>query len=768
MINKIELINWKTHKDTSLDFARGTNILIGQMGSGKSTVMDAISFALFGKYPAIQHRHVAVNDIIMNKPQQEKNAEVKLDFSFEGDKYRVRRSLELDGTSKATIEKNSSYLQSQPQRVNEEIESVLKIDYDLFSKAIYAEQNRLTSFLDFTPKERKQYIDGLLGLDKFANAQDNITSLVNRIRADADENEKTAGNFNIKELEKEYAELSKELDSVAEENAKLEKDLNEEVKRKSEIEKELQDAKGKYEEKVRLGKEIADIKSRLAVLEKEIEKVNKNVTKGSREINADFEKSKSDLERIKKELNAAESLERESVRKWAGLEASMKLLEKEVDERTNLEKDIRGISGDGIKMGIEELKSALKKLQLENGLNVSKKEENEKWLREVEKHISKCPVCERELSEEIRKKIVAEKTAAIKELEDAVKNSGKEIGLKEKELEKLEAELKSFEKKDQRIRELGDSQKKLNELKAASEQGKKEMEKIKSSRSEKQEEFDKANKKFMVLNSEKEMSDRRDGYLKESEEDKIKLAKKEKEAEKIDVDEKAMDSLHKKYAEIGARFSEFKARLDSGRRIEADKKVQVAGKKEEMDNVNEIYNSIEKKRRIAGELAKYKSALEEAQTAQRTMLITYINQIMQEMWPELYPYEDYQGISLDANSDDYTLMVKTGRNGGMWEEVGTIASGGEKSIACLALRTALALVLVPNLKWLILDEPTHNLDRQGLDKFVRAVNEVLPKLVDQIFIITHDETLTQATNAKIYMLKRDKELGKETIAEAIN
>ncbi len=768
MINKIELINWKTHKDTSLDFARGTNILIGQMGSGKSTVMDAISFALFGKYPAIQHRHVAVNDIIMNKPQQEKNAEVKLDFSFEGDKYRVRRSLELDGTSKATIEKNSSYLQSQPQRVNEEIESVLKIDYDLFSKAIYAEQNRLTSFLDFTPKERKQYIDGLLGLDKFANAQDNITSLVNRIRADADENEKTVGNFNIKELEKEYAELSKELDSVAEENAKLEKDLNEEVKRKSEIEKELQDAKGKYEEKVRLGKEIADIKSRLAVLEKEIEKVNKNVTKGSREINADFEKSKSDLERIKKELNAAESLERESVRKWAGLEASMKLLEKEVDERTNLEKDIRGISGDGIKMGIEELKSALKKLQLENGLNVSKKEENEKWLREVEKHISKCPVCERELSEEIRKKIVAEKTAAIKELEDAVKNSGKEIGLKEKELEKLEAELKSFEKKEQRIRELGDSQKKLNELKAASEQGKKEMEKIRSSRSEKQEEFDKANKKFMVLNSEKEMSDRRDGYLKESEEDKIKLAKKEKEAEKIDVDEKAIDSLHKKYAEIGARFSEFKARLDSGRRIEADKKVQVAGKKEEMDSVNEIYNSIEKKRRIAGELAKYKSALEEAQTAQRTMLITYINQIMQEMWPELYPYEDYQGISLDANSDDYTLMVKTGRNGGMWEEVGTIASGGEKSIACLALRTALALVLVPNLKWLILDEPTHNLDRQGLDKFVRAVNEVLPKLVDQIFIITHDETLTQATNAKIYMLKRDKELGKETIAEAIN
>ena len=67
------------------------------------------------------------------------------------------------------------------------------------------------------------------------------------------------------------------------------------------------------------------------------------------------------------------------------------------------------------------------------------------------------------------------------------------------------------------------------------------------------------------------------------------------------------------------------------------------------------------------------------------------------------------------------------------------------------------LVLVPNLKWLILDEPTHNIDQQGLSKFVQMFSETLPGIVDQVFIITHDEMLKQVNDAKIYILNRNKE-----------
>ncbi|MDE1768661.1 MAG: SMC family ATPase, partial [Candidatus Micrarchaeota archaeon] len=182
MIKSIELKNWRTHKETKLEFSKGTNILIGQMGSGKSSIMDAIAFALFGTFPAIQHRRVSAGKLIRNKPTQAKEGYVKLNFNLDGNDYSIKRTITLDGKSSATIEHNGSYLQSQPQRVTEEIERILKVDYDIFSRVVYSEQNGLDYFLNLNPTNRKKQIDSLLGLDKFALAQESATALTNRIK----------------------------------------------------------------------------------------------------------------------------------------------------------------------------------------------------------------------------------------------------------------------------------------------------------------------------------------------------------------------------------------------------------------------------------------------------------------------------------------------------------------------------------------------------------------------------------------------------------
>src|SRR5271157_2736903 len=159
MITSIELKNWKTHRDTRLSFTKGTNVLIGLMGAGKSSIMDAISYGLFGTFPAVQHRRVNLDSVITNRPEQEREASVKLSFTLDDNTYVVHRSVSLDGVTKASLEKNGSYVQSQPQRVNEELEKILKVDYDLFSRAIYSEQNRLTYFLELRPADRKKQID---------------------------------------------------------------------------------------------------------------------------------------------------------------------------------------------------------------------------------------------------------------------------------------------------------------------------------------------------------------------------------------------------------------------------------------------------------------------------------------------------------------------------------------------------------------------------------------------------------------------------------
>lgn len=104
---------------------------------------------------------------------------------------------------------------------------------------------------------------------------------------------------------------------------------------------------------------------------------------------------------------------------------------------------------------------------------------------------------------------------------------------------------------------------------------------------------------------------------------------------------------------------------------------------------------------------------------------------------------------------------------GGWVPVEGIASGGERFCAAIALKIAFAMVLVPNLGWLILDEPTHNLDDEGIRALARVLNEEVPKIVEQVFVITHDENLKDAATARVYRLDRNKAAGESTKVEVL-
>ncbi len=669
MIDSIELKNWKTHKNTKLRFSKGTNILLGQMGAGKSSIMDAISFALFGTYPAVQHRRVAVDEIIMNRPQQEKNASVILEFGIDGAAYSIERSLELNGSTKATLSKDGAYLQSQPQRVNEEIERILKVDYDLFSRAIYSEQNRLTYFLELRPAERKKQIDGLLGLDRFAAAQENATSLINRIKDIASEGEKTIAQFDVKKLKEQHRALLDEVERAAKEREGLSKELAVQEKKGKDLSGELEKTKKMYNRKILLTKEVAELKSRIGVIEKEIEKIRKRGV-------AD----KASLERL--------------------------LSEKK--------KSIDLLTAEGRKTDESEKKAFEELAQL-----TASRSEQQKWLVELEKHLGKCPICERDLSEEIRKRIVDEKSSFIAKLDEQAKSM------------------------------------------------KDENSKLRKKKEEANEAVSKAKEELAKLQMESETVERLEGYVADKDKAAKTLGEKEKELGTMKVDEESIDKMQKEFTQINVKIKEYSTKIDAISRAEKEKSAQAGEKKKEIETIDKMQEDVENKKKATESLVAFKEALAETQTMLRTRLIGSINEIMHEIWPELYPYGDYQGLLLEPTAEDYVLKVKTsrGENNG-WADVDTIASGGEKSVACLAMRVAFALVLVPNLRWIILDEPTHNIDQQGLGRFVKAINEVLPRLVEQVFIITHDEMLKQAVNARIYVLSRNKEESGGTVVEA--
>jgi exonuclease SbcC len=152
MIESLTLINWRSHASTRLDFRAGTNLIIGIMGSGKSSVLDGISFGLFGTFPSLERRKLKLDDLIR---LNETTAKITLQLTYNKNTYRLERSIERNkrGTStSAELFKNGSLLEHGSSAVTTYIQGLLSIDYDLFTRAIYCEQNNMDHFLELDPR----------------------------------------------------------------------------------------------------------------------------------------------------------------------------------------------------------------------------------------------------------------------------------------------------------------------------------------------------------------------------------------------------------------------------------------------------------------------------------------------------------------------------------------------------------------------------------------------------------------------------------------
>ncbi|MCD6478667.1 MAG: hypothetical protein J7L44_02145, partial [Candidatus Diapherotrites archaeon] len=158
------------------------------------------------------------------------------------------------------------------------------------------------------------------------------------------------------------------------------------------------------------------------------------------------------------------------------------------------------------------------------------------------------------------------------------------------------------------------------------------------------------------------------------------------------------------------------------------------------------------------------NSLKATQAELREALIDTINQAMNELWNNVYPYGDYTGLKLLTN-DTYELVVRTNNR---WLPVEGTLSGGERSVAALVLRIATSFVLARNLNMLILDEPTHNLDERTVSVLADMIKNILPTFVEQIFLITHDKEMEKAASATLYLLERDKEQNGVTKAELLS
>jgi exonuclease SbcC len=235
---------------------------------------------------------------------------------------------------------------------------------------------------------------------------------------------------------------------------------------------------------------------------------------------------------------------------------------------------------------------------------------------------------------------------------------------------------------------------------------------------------------------------------------KKELIEKESEISKISFNENLWEQENKQLNEINVKYAEKKSKRDQIEEKEKYITKIIDEKRERVKEAEQYSKEIEIYNKLISNIQIFSTAVIETQQELREELIDSINEALSTIWEKIYPYSDYEVLKLIPSENDYDLMFKVND---YYISVDGVASGGERALACLALRVAFAMVLTPNLSWLILDEPTHNLDEEAVRTLAETLREHIPQIVEQTFVITHDELMKEAASGKLVRIYRDPE-----------
>ncbi|KAL5013552.1 hypothetical protein ScPMuIL_007822 [Solemya velum] len=163
------------------------------------------------------------------------------------------------------------------------------------------------------------------------------------------------------------------------------------------------------------------------------------------------------------------------------------------------------------------------------------------------------------------------------------------------------------------------------------------------------------------------------------------------------------------------------------------------------------------------DLEKYYRALDKAIMNYHTRKMEEINKIICELWKNTYRGNDIETIEIRSDDDEGGIM-KTRRNynyrvvmmkGDAALDMRGRCSAGQKVLASLIIRLALAETFCLNCGILALDEPTTNLDRENIESLAYALVEIIKSRSVQrnfqLVVITHDEDFVELLGRSEYV-----------------
>lgn len=425
-VRKVKLRGFLTYKDEiEIDFTRLFEkkifLISGPTGSGKTTIFDAISFALYGEVP----REIAMEDLRSDYLSEEDDfTYVDLEFGLGEKIYKIvrvpsQRAVELKNPKNIghrvefyDITGEKILLADKIKEVDDKVKEIVGLDKSQFSKVMLLAQGQFQKFLISKSDEKAALLSDIFKTDAQRAIQDEL---------------KTRALDNRKKL----SQIDKDLENVVSYNEIL-------------AEKITSDLISKHDFKS-IFEVISDIEKTQDSFLKEILKSLANLEKREKSLISDLEKART--------LN-------ENIEKYQRADGAYKELEKDEEKNLKIKADLDLLAyALSIKIYQERLEKTKTDLKgfLENQSKAQKvlKDKNQSLI-DLEKEMEKLPELKNKLDQD--KILLSEKAKQIADFEDflEVKKSYESIKDLDKDLEILGDKIKEDEKKLEELRKAYD------------------------------------------------------------------------------------------------------------------------------------------------------------------------------------------------------------------------------------------------------------------------------------------------------------------------
>ena len=233
MITSIELGDFLSHSDTKLEFENGVTVFVGDNGAGKSSIIDAITFALFG-----QHTRKSNKSLIKRGSNQ---GFTKIGFSINGRQYQAVRKIDNKGSLSAKfseiigddrIELAAGERKQFGESMTREIEKTIGLNFEKLKIASIVQQGELNAIINAKPKEFKELLNAIIGINKLDVASESM-KIVNkefrkkiREKIGYDDTEIEKLSLDLERYQKEIEEAKPEKNQLETKQGKLQNEVD--------------------------------------------------------------------------------------------------------------------------------------------------------------------------------------------------------------------------------------------------------------------------------------------------------------------------------------------------------------------------------------------------------------------------------------------------------------------------------------------------------------------------------------------------------------